>query len=146
MTTEEIFKQSGYTIPTDKHDECTKRFEPALQSQSISPISRQGVNNYFPGLFHCSTLPFSSISSIAHFNASVKDPPSPVPTTIVVDGSFPGSPYNFNLQKYLPSKILNSACVFRLPLEYSSSPSRLEISKGTTIRSLGFDAVNRVTG
>jgi hypothetical protein len=27
MTTEEIFKQSGYTIPTDKHDECTKRFD-----------------------------------------------------------------------------------------------------------------------
>ena len=27
MKTEEIFKQSGYTIPTDKHDECTKRFD-----------------------------------------------------------------------------------------------------------------------
>ena len=27
MSTEEIFKQSGYTIPTDKHDECSKRFD-----------------------------------------------------------------------------------------------------------------------
>lgn len=27
MNTEEIFKQSGYTIPTDKHDECSKRFD-----------------------------------------------------------------------------------------------------------------------
>ena len=27
MTIEEIFKQSGYTIPTDKHDECSKRFD-----------------------------------------------------------------------------------------------------------------------
>ena len=27
MNTEEIFKQSGYTIPSDKHDECSKRFD-----------------------------------------------------------------------------------------------------------------------
>ena len=27
MNTEEIFKQSGYTIPTNKHDECSKRFD-----------------------------------------------------------------------------------------------------------------------
>ena len=27
MTTQEIFKQSGYTVPTDKHDERSKRFD-----------------------------------------------------------------------------------------------------------------------